>query len=73
MTKLQSLEPYNLFTSDPVLGRAIKREGAGASHDDLVSFGDQVGSKEVYQWGFEANRYSPESVSYTHLTLPTIE
>lgn len=34
MTKLQTLEPYNLFTSDPVLGRAVEREGGAASHDD---------------------------------------
>ena len=60
MAELQPLEPYNLFTSDPVLGRAVEREGAAASREDLVSFGDRVGSEEVYQWGFDANRYSPE-------------
>ena len=60
MAELQPLEPYNLFTSDPVLGRAVEREGAEASREDLVSFGDRVGSEEVYQWGFDANRYSPE-------------
>ena len=64
MTKLQTLEPYNLFTSDPVLGRAVEREGGAASHDDLVSFGDRVGSEEVYQWGFDANRYSPELLTH---------
>ena len=64
MTELQPLEPYNLFTSDPVLGRAVEREGAAASLDDLVSFGDRVGSEEVYQWGFDANRFSPELLTH---------
>jgi len=64
MTKLQPLEPYNLFTSDPVLVRAVAREGAVNSHDDLVSFGERVGSEEVYQWGFDANRFSPELLTH---------
>lgn len=64
MTKLQPLEPYNLFTSDPVLVRAVAREGAVNNHDDLVSFGERVGSEEVYQWGFDANRFSPELLTH---------
>ena len=47
MTKLQPLEPYNLFTSDPVLVRAVAREGAVNSQDDLVSFGERTGSVSV--------------------------
>lgn len=58
------LEPYNLYTTDPVLRRAVDREGAGAADVDLVEFGALVGSEEVYQWGFEANRFSPELVSH---------
>ncbi|MGB1824785.1 MAG: DNA alkylation response protein, partial [Ilumatobacteraceae bacterium] len=58
------LEPYNLYETDPVLRRAVEREGAGAADVDLAEFGALVGSEEVYQWGFEANRFSPELVSH---------
>jgi putative acyl-CoA dehydrogenase len=55
------LEPYNLFTTDPVLADAIEREGGGrgADHDLLVAFGERAGSKEVFEWGHLANRHSP--------------
>jgi putative acyl-CoA dehydrogenase len=64
MESLTPLEPYNLYSADPVLRRAVDREGAGASDADLVEFGARVGSEEVYRWGFEANRYSPELVTH---------
>ncbi len=68
MTSLTSalapLEPYNLYSADPVLRRAVEREGAGAADADLVEFGARVGSEEVYRWGFEANRFSPELVTH---------
>lgn len=54
------LEPYNLFTSDPVLGDALAREGSKDDWDLLAAFGERVGSEEVYAWGFEANRNPPE-------------
>ena len=38
------LEPYNLFTTDPVLQRAAVREGAAAAIPSLVEFGERVGS-----------------------------
>ncbi|MCP3910860.1 MAG: DNA alkylation response protein [Actinomycetia bacterium] len=60
------LEPYNLFTTDPVLANAIEREGGGrgADHDLLVEFGERVGSDEVFEWGHLANRHSPELVTH---------
>lgn len=58
------LEPYNLYTADPVLQRAVAREGAGGETDDLVSFGARVGSDEVFEWGALANRHSPELVTH---------
>ena len=61
---LSSLEPYNLYTSDPVLRRAVEREGAGSADAGLVEFGRRVGSEEVYRWGFEANRFGPELVTH---------
>lgn len=54
------MEPYNLFTSDPVLAGALEREGAGPDLHLLRDFGARVGSEEVYEWGHLANRHSPE-------------
>jgi len=54
------LEPYNLYTSDPVLVEAMAAEGAKDDHDLLVAFGERVGSEEVIAWGHQANRHSPE-------------
>ena len=56
MTSLLPLEPYNPFEGDPVLRRAVEREGAGSLEADLLAFGARVGSEEVFQWGFDANR-----------------
>ena len=58
------LEPYNLYETDPVLRRAVEREGAGAADVDLAEFGALVGSEEVYRWGFEANRFGPELLTH---------
>lgn len=60
----QPLEPYNLYTSDPILRAAVAREGGGDEDGDLVAFGRLVGSEEVFRWGFEANRHSPELVTH---------
>ena len=64
MEALTPLEPYNLYTADPVLRRAVDREGAAAADAELGDFGARVGSEEVYQWGFEANRHGPELVTH---------
>ncbi len=58
------LEPYNLFTTDPVLADAVTREGAGGHTPALVEFGQRVGSTEVFEWAELANRYPPELVSH---------
>jgi len=58
------LEPYNLFTADPVLAAAATREGAGDAIESLASFGARGGSEEVFEWGFLANRHSPELVTH---------
>ncbi len=58
------LEPYNLYATDPVLRRAVVREGAGDAEPDLLQFGERVGSEEVFGWGFDANRHRPELVSH---------
>ena len=58
------LEPYNLYTSDPVLRRSVEREGGGHANSILDGFGERVGSIEVSEWGFQANRHSPELVTH---------
>jgi putative acyl-CoA dehydrogenase len=58
------LEPYNLFEADPVLADAVKREGAEADVGDLGSFGERVGSAEVFEWGRLANTRLPELITH---------
>ncbi len=53
------LEPYNLFTTDPLLGDAVVREGGKDDWDELVAFGERAGSTEVFGWGFAANEHPP--------------
>ena len=61
---LTPLEPYNLYASDPVLHRAVEREGAASASASLHDFGERVGSAEVFEWGFDANRNSPELITH---------
>ena len=56
------LGPYNLFTSDPVLSDAVRREGGDV--ELLEAFGDQVGGEETQEWGRLANRNVP--ILHTH-------
>lgn len=58
------LEPYNVYTSDPVLHDAVAREGGGHASESLTAFGERVGSAEVFEWGHLANRHSPELVTH---------
>lgn len=58
------LEPYNLFTADPVLVSAAAREGAKSEIDALVEFGQRVGTAEMFEWGFLANKHSPELATH---------
>jgi len=64
MNQPPPLEPYNLFAADPVLQRAAEREGAGRFAESLAEFGAVVGSEQVIEWGFDANRHSPELVTH---------
>jgi len=58
------LDPYNVYTSDDVLRRAVEREGAGHADAGLSDFGELVGSEQVVRWGFEANRNTPELLTH---------
>ncbi|MCL4112047.1 UNVERIFIED_CONTAM: hypothetical protein GTU68_001615 [Idotea baltica] len=57
------LEPYNLYSTDPVLHDALVREGASDT-DSLHNFGARVGSSQVFQWGFDANNHPPELLTH---------
>ena len=52
-------EGVNLFTSDPALGEAVRREGAGAFRAGLDELGARAGSAEVLGWGRRANENPP--------------
>ena len=58
------LEPYNLYTSDPVLDAAVRRHSPGPDPGDLARLGAAVGSAEVFAWGHEANRNPPELLTH---------
>ncbi len=58
------LEPYDLFSTDPVLGGAVEREGGVGDLDRLASFGRRVGTEEVFTWGHQANRNPPELLTH---------
>ena len=59
-----ALEPYNLFTTDPVLKNVLHLEGVCNEIDDLAIFGSKVGSAETFEWGHQSNRHSPELVTH---------
>jgi putative acyl-CoA dehydrogenase len=59
-----ALADYNLFETDPALGEAVEREGAGWAVAELRAFGARVGSQEVITWGFLANENPP--ILHTH-------
>ncbi len=58
------LEPYNLFSTDPVLADVACREGAAAHVDWLSALGQRAGSIEVFQWGDLANRFEPQLATH---------
>ncbi len=56
------VDSYNLFTADPVLPTAVRREGGNT--DLLTAFGALVGGDEIREWGRLANRNVP--ILHTH-------
>jgi putative acyl-CoA dehydrogenase len=53
------LEDVDLFSTDRALVESLEREGGARSVDAVRDFGKAMGSKEVIQWGFDANRNPP--------------
>src|SRR5262249_28060186 len=54
------LVEYNVFEQDTALVEGIRREGAAWAEDELRALGQLAGGAEAINWGFEANRHSPE-------------
>ena len=54
------LDQYDLAAAEPTLIDALERDDAGWAVDEVTEFGRRVASPEVYEWGFLANRQSPE-------------
>jgi putative acyl-CoA dehydrogenase len=53
------LEPCDLLASDVTLREAVAREEADWAFAELAALGKRLGSPEVVQLGFDANRYPP--------------
>jgi putative acyl-CoA dehydrogenase len=58
------LVEYDLFSSDCALQEGIRREGADWAMPNLAAFGRRLGSAEVIDWGFQANRVTPVLQSF---------
>ncbi len=55
---------YDLFSIDWALAEAVRREGAEWAEPQLAAFGRRLGSAEVIEWGFQANRVTPVLQSF---------
>jgi putative acyl-CoA dehydrogenase len=53
------LAGYDLYESDPVLGEALHREGAGWATDQVRSLGMLAGTSEAIAWGEAADTNPP--------------
>lgn len=53
------LTEYNLFTTDPALQEAVRREGAAAAATALGEAGAALGTAENFEHARLANRYTP--------------
>jgi len=54
------LDQYDLAAAEPTLIGALERDDADWAVDGVKEFGRRIASPEVYEWGFLANRHSPE-------------
>lgn len=53
------LEEYNIYEQDKILKEALRREGAAWAADSISRLGALVGSREMIEAGFQANRFTP--------------
>ncbi|MCL1125685.1 acyl-CoA dehydrogenase family protein [Shewanella surugensis] len=54
-----SLTPYNAFLTDPLLQQQLNHYQSDWGFKQLQEYGSLVGG-QMFEWGFEANRYIPE-------------
>ena len=54
------LRDYNVYTSDPVLRRAVQRGGAQWRDAELVRHGAEYGAEPTLRASEDANRFEPE-------------
>ena len=59
LNQTPTLAEYNLFTSDPGLQEAVRREGAAAALPDLVRAGNTLGTAAMFEHARLANRSPP--------------
>ncbi|MDM0076648.1 acyl-CoA dehydrogenase family protein [Variovorax sp. J2P1-59] len=58
--QVPELKDYNVYTSDPVLRRAVERGGAGWRDAELVRQGAEYGAEATLRAAEDANRHEPE-------------
>ncbi|MBL0088141.1 MAG: isovaleryl-CoA dehydrogenase [Ideonella sp.] len=56
----RELVDFNLYGQDTALQEAVKREGAAFAHDELLAFGQHIGTADHLDLGVQANRFGPE-------------
>lgn len=54
-----ALENYNVYRADRALVEAVHREGGAAADAALEQFGALCGSREIIEWGYQANENPP--------------
>ncbi len=55
---------YNMFSADPALQEAVRREGGQSAQADLTAFGKLTGSADYLELGRLANHHTPEFDSH---------
>jgi putative acyl-CoA dehydrogenase len=58
--QVPALKDYNVYTSDPVLRRAVARGGAAWRDEELARQGAEYGSAATLEASEDANRHEPE-------------
>ena len=65
--QVPELKDYNLYTSDPVLRRAVARGDAGWRDDELVRQGAEYGAEATLRAAEDANRHEPELHTHSRI------
>lgn len=59
-TDLPILADVNPYTSDATLRSGLHRYGAAWAETEVEAYGSLIGSSEAIEWGYEANRSTPQ-------------